>query len=138
MFSDALVMPRMMSSNWAVSPPFVGDRLVHLGELEAVDELARQVVGVALLVDAHLLEHLTHDQLDVLVVDVDALGLVDLLDLLDEVLLGLGASADRQQLVRVQRPLVELRAGLDLLAVGDEQPRAARERVAVLLAGRRR
>ena len=36
---------------------------------------------------------------------------------------------------RVQRALVELRAGLDLLAVLDEQARAARERVAVLLAG---
>ncbi len=116
--SDALVMPRMMSSNWAVSPPLADDRVVDLGELEAVDELPRQVVGVALLIDAHLLEHLAHDQLDVLVVDVHALGLVDLLDLLDEVLLGLGASADGQQLVRVERPLVELRAGLDLLAAG--------------------
>ena len=34
------------------------------------------------------LEHLAHDQLDVLVVDVHALGLVDLLHLLDEVPLG--------------------------------------------------
>jgi hypothetical protein len=40
-----------------------------------VDELAGQVVRVALLVDADLLEHLAHDQLDVLVVDVHALDL---------------------------------------------------------------
>ena len=113
-------------------------RVVHPDELVAVDELARQVVGVALLVDADLLEHLTHDQLDVLVVDVHALGLVDLLHLLDEVLLGLGPAAELEQVVRVQRALVELRAGLDLLALVDEQARPPRERVAVLLAARRR
>ena len=128
-------MPRMMSSNWAASPFLRDDLVVDLRELEAVDELPREVVRVALLVDAHLLEHLARDELDVLVVDVHALGHVDLLHLLDEVLLGLRAPADRQQLVRVQRPLVELRAGLDALAVLDEQPRAARERVTVLLAG---
>src|SRR3712207_8900702 len=42
-------------------------------------------ICVALLVHADLLEHLPHDQLDVLVVDVDALGLVDLLHLAHEV-----------------------------------------------------
>ncbi len=117
MFSDALVMPEDDVLELRRLAALVDDRVVDLRELEAVDELPRQVVGVALLVDAHLLEHLAHDQLDVLVVDVHALGLVDLLDLLDEVLLGLGAAADRQQLVRVERPLVELLAGLDLLAV---------------------
>ena len=111
-FSDAFVMPRMMSSNSAGSPPLAGQPLARPRELEAVDELPRQVVGVALLIDAHLLEHLAHDQLDVLVVDVDALGLVDLLHLLDEVLLGLGPSAHREQLVRVERALVELRCRL--------------------------
>ncbi len=123
MLSDALVMPRMMSSNCAVSPPSVGDRVVGLGEFEAVDELPGQVVGVALLVDPHLLEHLAHDQLDVLVVDVHALGLVDLLDLLDEVHLGLGAPADGQQLVRIHRALVELLAGFDLLAASETNSR---------------
>ena len=76
--SDALVIPRMISSACAVSrrPPTLVDPPV----LVAVHELAREQVGVALLVDPDLLEHLAHDQLDVLVVDVDALGLVDLLD----------------------------------------------------------
>ena len=40
-------------------------------------------------------EHLALDQLDVLVVDVDALGLVDLLDLLDEVELDLRPALGR-------------------------------------------
>jgi len=59
--------------------------LVDPRVLLAIDELSWQQVCVALLVDADLLEHLSHDQLDVLVVDVDALGLVDLLHLGDEV-----------------------------------------------------
>ena len=84
-FSDAFVMPRMISSNCAVSPPSSLMRGVLAGEVVAVHELAREVGRVALLVDADLLEHLAHDQLDVLVVDVHALGLVDLLHLLDEV-----------------------------------------------------
>src|SRR5215210_1086878 len=114
----------------------VDDRLVDLAELVAVDELARQQVGVALLVDPHLLEHLAHDQLDVLVVDVHALGLVDLLDLVHEVeldagaALGRGGPAVRQQLVRVQVALVELLPHLDLRALLDEDPRAPRERLA--------
>src|SRR2546427_6132020 len=48
-------------------------------EHELVDELAREQVGATGAVDAHLLQHLPHDQLDVLVVDLDALRLVDLL-----------------------------------------------------------
>jgi hypothetical protein len=108
-FSEALVIPRMISS-------------------------AGQEVGVALLVDPHLLHHLAHDQLDVLVVDVHALGLVDLLDLLDQVQLGLGPAADGQQLVGIQRALVQLGARLDLLPGGHEQAGPAGERVAMLLA----
>src|ERR687887_1208348 len=102
---------------------------------DLVDELAGEKLGVAGVLDAHLLEHLPHDQLDVLVVDVDALGLVDLLHLLDEVHLGRRPAAQLEQLVRVQRALVELRARLDLLALDHVQARVARERVAVLLAG---
>src|SRR3954454_19468516 len=111
----------------------VADAGVLAGEVVAVHELAREVGRVALLVDADLLEHLAHDQLDVLVVDVHALGLVDLLHLLDEVAGGLRPAAEFEQVVRVQRALVELAARLDLLALGHEQARAARERVAVLL-----
>src|ERR671937_1069754 len=48
-------------------------------EHDLVDELPGQELGFAGVLDPPLLEHLTHDQLDVLVVDVDALRLVDLL-----------------------------------------------------------
>src|SRR5215213_6153512 len=116
-------------------------RVVDLPVLVAVDELPGQQVRVALLVDPDLLEHLANDQLDVLVVDVYALGLVDLLHLLDEVHLDAGPplgrrlAAVRQQLVGVQVALVELLADLDLGALLDQHPGAPRERLAVLLAG---
>src|SRR5687768_14205066 len=64
-------------------------------EHDLVHQLAGQQVGVAGVVDAHLLQHLPHDQLDVLVVDVDALGAVHLLHLADEVELGLGRGPAR-------------------------------------------
>ena len=83
-----------------------------------------------------LLQHLAGDQLDVLVVDVDALGAVDLLHLVDQVDLDRGAAADRQQVGRVERALVELLADLDFVAVGDVQAGPQREGVAVLLAAR--
>src|SRR5207237_6423509 len=77
--------------------------------------------------------HLPDVQLDVLVVDVDALRLVDLLHLAHEVQLGrrralLDLGVQREQLRRGDRSLVERIAGLDDLAVRDEQARAARKR----------
>ena len=73
--SDALVTPS--STVWAVagSPPSARTRLLCLLELEPVDELRREQVDVARLVDADLAEHLPDDDLDVLVVDRDALAL---------------------------------------------------------------
>jgi len=58
---------------------------VDLLELEAVEELHRQELGVTGLLDADLAEHLADDDLDVLVVDGDALAAVDPLHLGDHV-----------------------------------------------------
>ena len=88
--SEALVMPRMTSSAWAPSPPASFTAWLMRRSRERSTNWPGRQVGVALLVDPHLLQHLAHDQLDVLVVDVDALGPVDLLHLGDEVQLGLG------------------------------------------------
>jgi hypothetical protein len=90
---------------------------------------------------ADLLHHLPDDQLDVLVVDVDALRLVDLLDLVDEVELRRRGVLEPQQVGRVQRALMQGVAGLDRMPVADEQPRPPRELVGLLgrlaaLAGR--
>jgi hypothetical protein len=49
------------------------DARVLLLEDDLVHELAGQELGVARVLDAHLLQHLPDDQLDVLVVDLHAL-----------------------------------------------------------------
>src|ERR1044072_5437682 len=112
------------------------DLFVESFERTAVFELAGQQAGRALRLDFDLLQHLPGNQLDVLVVDVNALCSVDLLHLGDEVELGVGATADRQQVGRVERALVELLADLDFLAIGDVQAGTGREAVGMLLAAR--
>ena len=83
--SDAFVMPRMIGSKVACSPFSFFDAGVLALEDDPVDELAGQELRVAVRLDAHLLQHLADDELDVLVVDLDALRLVDLLHLAHEV-----------------------------------------------------
>ena len=64
-------------------------------------------------------EHLTDDDLDVLVVDRHTLLAVDLLHLVDEVLLRRPGTEDAEHLLRVDRALDELVADLDVVAVRD-------------------
>ena len=127
--SDAFVIPRISGSNVACSPFVLLDAHVLALEHDPVDELAREQLGLARALDPHLLQHLADDQLDVLVVDLDALRLVDLLHLGDEVQLGRGRALQREQLGRAARALVECVARLDDLARRDEQPRAPRQLV---------
>src|SRR4030095_7262490 len=54
-------------------------------ELDLVDLFARDHVGVALIGDLDLLQHLTDNHLDVLVVDEHALQPVDFLDFVDAI-----------------------------------------------------
>ncbi len=127
--SDALVMPRITCSASAGLPALGHDALVLGPERVPIDELAGQEEGVALGEDAHLLHHLPDDQLDVLVVDLDALRAVDLLHLVDEVALGPGVTCRAQQVGRVERARRQGRTGLDDVAVLDQKVRAPRERV---------
>ncbi len=90
---------------------------VDLGVDLGVDPLAGEERGVPGLGHEHPPEHLAHDQLDVLVVDRHTLVPVDLLDLFDQVLLGLADALDLEQLLRVLGPLDEGVAGGHLLAV---------------------
>ena len=89
------------------------DVVVDVLELEAVDELEGQLLGVTGLVDAHLAQHLAHDDLDVLVVDGHALAAVHALDLLDEVALHGVPAAGLEVLLRVDRTVGDLVAGPD-------------------------
>ena len=115
--SDALVMPISSGRPSAGRLPSSTMRLVGLAEHLLVDPLAGQEVGVARLLHADAAGHLAHDQLDVLVVDRHALVAVHLLDLVDEVQLGLADALDLHELLRVEGALGDRVAGLDLLAV---------------------
>ena len=92
---------------------------VDLGVDPGVDALAGQEGRLALLGHEHPAQHLAHDQLDVLVVDRHALVAVDLLDLFDEVLLGLADALDLEQLLGVLGPFDQGVTGGDLRPVGD-------------------
>src|SRR5699024_6436671 len=81
----------------------------------------RQQVRVAGLDDGDATQHLPNNDLDVLVVDAHTLRTVDLLDLLDEEAFGLTTTADAQHLLRIDSTDDELLAGLDVLAVLDEE-----------------
>ena len=107
--SDALVMPISSGRPSAGLPPSWTSRLVGVGEHPGVDPLAGQEVGVARLLDGDPAGHLTHDQLDVLVVDRHALVAVHLLDLVDQVLLGGADALDLEQLLGVAGTLDDAR-----------------------------
>jgi hypothetical protein len=108
--------------------------LVGVAEHLGVGTLAGQEAGVAGLLHADAARHLTHDQLDVLVVDRHTLVAVHLLDLLDEVQLGLADALDLHQLLRVEGAVGERIAGADLLAVGHDVAAAGRQQHGVLVA----
>ncbi len=107
-------------------------RVVDVLELEAIDELEGQLLGVARLVDAHLAQHLADDDLDVLVVDGHALAAVDALDLLDEVALDGVPAAGLEVLLRVDGAVGDCVTGADLLAVLDQQLGVVRDGVLAL------
>ena len=104
------------------------DLLVLRLEEVLLDLLVDQEVRVADVLDAHAAEHLTNDDLDVLVVDADALQAVDLLDFVHEPRRELLLALDAQDVVRVRRTVLQRLAGanavarlhLDVLALGDQ------------------
>ena len=108
------------------------DAVVVLLELEPIDQLRREQVDVARLVDADLAEHLPDDDLDVLVVDRDALALVDLLDFLDQVALDGVLAPGVEVFLRVDRAIGDGVAGADLRAVVDQDLGVVRDEVLAL------
>src|SRR5215208_6471237 len=94
---------------------------------KAVGDLLGEQLRVAGVVHDHLAEHLAYDDLDVLVVDVHALGAVDLLHLIDEVALGRGAAAAVAEVVlqdgvRVDGPFRDRGVSPDLGALDELGP----------------
>ena len=118
--SEALVMPSSTGCGLGGLAARLLDALVLVLELELVDLLAPEELGVARFGDADLAEHLADDDLDVLVVDRHALQAIDFLHLVDEVLLELLRAADVEDFVRVDRAFGELLALLDDVALEDD------------------
>ena len=71
--SDALVIPRISGSNVAGSFFSFLARAFSRSSTTRSTSWPGQQLGLAGALDAHLLQHLADDQLDVLVVDLDAL-----------------------------------------------------------------
>ena len=94
---------------------------------------AGQEAGVADRLDLHLAEHLRDDDLDVLVVDVDALAAVDVLHLADQVVLHrLDRRVMRRMSCGTSGPSTSGVAGLDVVAGVDAQVLAVRDEVLAL------
>src|ERR1019366_15568 len=102
---------------------------VDLVELDLVDLFARDHVGLALVGDLHLLQHLTDDHLDVLVVDQHALQPVDLLDFVDQIGSEFLDALDRQNVVRRRIALDDEIALFDDIAVLQMDVLALRDQV---------
>src|SRR5262249_726042 len=84
----------------------------------AVDEIAWEQVGVAGFVNFDATEHLSDDNFDVLIVDVDTGVTVDTLYFFDEIQLDCFAAKDAQDVLRVHLTRGDGHTGLDLLTVG--------------------
>ena len=109
--SDALVMPSSSGSPWAGLLPLRHHALVLLLEHVLLDLLVDEEVGVAHVDDADAAQHLPHDRLDVLVVDLHALESVDLLHLVDQVLGQRLLAEHLEDVVRVGRAVHQRLAG---------------------------
>ena len=80
--SDALVIPSSTRLADGGLTAVFDDLVVLALELEDIDQAAGQHVGIAGFLDAHLAQHLTDDDLDVLIADVNALHTVSRLHFL--------------------------------------------------------
>ena len=114
-------------------PPSATTRRFSVSNADPVDQLARQQVGVAALDHRDPAQHLPDDDLDVLVVDRHGLPTVDLLDLVDQVLLGLARTEHPQDVLRVGLADRHLLTDLDVRALLDQQAGALADRVGLLL-----
>ena len=101
--------------------PFHQGLGIDLGEFLDRDPGAREEAGIPAIADDDLAEHLADDDLQMLAVDPDALGGIDLLDFLDEVDLKFLNTRDLEQFLRVDGPVGDLGAGFDMIPFFDPE-----------------
>ena len=134
--SDALVMPSRTGWVMAGRPPRASALALLVVDFGLVEVVALEQAGVARLEDLDLLQHLTDDRLDVLVVDRHALQSVDLLDLVHQEVGQRLDAQDAQDVVRIRVAVDEVLALADhvavvdgdVLALGDQELDRARHR----------
>ncbi len=100
--SEALVMPSSTRCAMRRLPAVLRRRCVFVDNAGIVDLLAAQEAGVPAVHDLGFPQHLAHDDLDVLVVDLDALQAVDVLDFLHQVIVQRLHAQQSQNVVRVR------------------------------------
>ena len=105
----------------------LGDRAVGRAELMQIHNGAGQQVRAAGIVDTDLAHHLADDDLNVLIVDVNALLTVDLLDFLNDILPAGIDAADTQHVVRAVRAVRKRLTLRDRVAVGDQNAGGVRQ-----------
>ena len=110
-------MPSSTGGASAGLPPIFSTRSVLFLELELVDLFAPEERRVARFGDAHLAQHLAHDDLDVLVVDRHTLQAINFLHFVDQVLLQFLRAADVENFVRNNRAFGQLLAFLHEVAL---------------------
>ena len=116
--SDALVMPSSMCSSTAgFLLPSALARSFSSQDLGALDLLAHDEAGLARIDHRDAAQHLPHDHLDVLVVDLHALEPVDVLDLVDDVARERLHPLEAQDVVRIGGAVDDRLALVDHLAV---------------------
>ena len=106
----------------------------HLG---TVSHHAADIVGIARLLDAHLLHHLTDNDLDVFIVDIYALRPVNHLYLADQVFLHRQLAVHQQYLAGVGAAFGDHGALLDQLALMDAHLAAEYDLMLEVVAGLR-
>ena len=103
--------------------------IVDVFQLDPVDIVADDIGRVAGIGDFHLLQHLTNDHLDVLVVDHNALQTVDFLDFVDEVGSECLHALDRQDVVRCRVTVEDVVTLFDIVAILKMEGLALRDQV---------
>ncbi len=78
---------------------------VSFSELRHVDNAACEELGIARIIDLILAKHLTHNDFDVLVIDLNAVVLIDLQNFRDDVLLNPLRTLDLHDVMRVDRAI---------------------------------
>src|SRR3984893_16974951 len=111
-----------------------GDSAIFFVEFKSINLITPEQLGVARFGDFHLPQHLANNDLDMLIINLNALETVHLLHLVYQVLLQVLRSADIQDFMRYNRTFGELRTFLHEIALEHDDVFIERDKVLFFLA----